>query len=236
MSPIFGDVFTEIAVLLLLAAIIGAIGVRLKQPLIVAFIAVGILVGPSALGWVSANDQVDLLAKLGIALLLFVVGLKLDLHIIRTMGPVALATGLGQVIFTSVIGYLIAIVLGMDAVTALYVAVALTFSSTIIIVKLLSDKREVDSLHGRIAIGFLIVQDIVVVLVMIGLTALGEAGDAAGLGLEAIEVLIKGGLFIAAIGLLMRYVLTPLLHQLARSPELLVLFAIARWVVNRVQI
>ncbi len=230
MSPIFGDVFTEIAVLLLLAAIIGAIGVRLKQPLIVAFIAVGILVGPSALGWVSANDQVDLLAKLGIALLLFVVGLKLDLHIIRTMGPVALATGLGQVIFTSVIGYLIAVVLGMGAVTALYVAVALTFSSTIIIVKLLSDKREVDSLHGRIAIGFLIVQDIVVVLVMIGLTALGEAGDAAGLGQEAIEVLIKGGLFIAAIGLLMRYVLTPLLHQLARSPELLVLFAIA-WAV-----
>ena len=230
MSPVFSDVFTEIAVLLLVAAVIGAIGVRLRQPLIVAFIAVGILVGPSVLGWVSANDQVDLLAQLGIALLLFVVGLKLDLHIIRTMGPVALATGLGQVFFTSVIGYLIAIALGMTQVVALYVAVALTFSSTIIIVKLLSDKREVDTLHGRIAIGFLIVQDIVVVLVMIGLTALGEAGDAAGLGWEAIEVVLKGGLFIAAIGLLMRYVLTPLLHQLARSPELLVLFAIA-WAV-----
>lgn len=230
MHPVFGDVFTEMAVLLLLAAVIGAIGVRLRQPLIVAFIAVGILVGPSVLGWVSANDQVDLLAKLGIALLLFVVGLKLDLHIIRTMGPVALATGLGQVFFTSVVGYFIAIALGMSPVTALYVAVALTFSSTIIIVKLLSDKREVDTLHGRIAIGFLIVQDIVVVLVMIGLTALGEAGDAASLGREAIEVLIKGGLFIVAIGLLMRYALTPLLHQLARSPELLVLFAIA-WAV-----
>ncbi|MBL4574523.1 MAG: cation:proton antiporter, partial [Opitutaceae bacterium] len=169
----------------------------------------------------------DLLAKLGIVLLLFVVGLKLDLHIIRTMGPVALATGLGQVFFTSVVGYLIAIALGMTSVTALYVAAALTFSSTIIIVKLLSDKREVDALHGRIAIGFLIVQDIVVVLVMIGLTALGDAGDAAGLGREAITVLVKGGLFIVTIGLLMRYALTPLLHQLARSPELLVLFAIA---------
>ena len=230
MAPVFSDVFTEMAVLLLVAAVIGAIGVRLRQPLIVAFIAVGILVGPSVLGWVSANDQVDLLAKLGIALLLFVVGLKLDLHIIRTMGPVALATGLGQVFFTSVVGYFIAIALGMTPVTALYVAVALTFSSTIIIVKLLSDKRELDALHGRIAIGFLIVQDIVVVLVMIGLTALGEAGDVASLGREAIEVLVKGGLFIATIGLLMRYVLTPLLHQLARSPELLVLFAIA-WAV-----
>jgi len=230
MNPVFSDVFTEMAVLLLMAAVIGAIGVRLRQPLIVAFIVVGILVGPSVLGWVSANDQVDLLAKLGIALLLFVVGLKLDLHIIRTMGPVALATGLGQVFFTSVVGYFIAIALGMTPVTALYVAVALTFSSTIIIVKLLSDKREVDALHGRIAIGFLIVQDIVVVLVMIGLTALGETSDVAGLGQEAIEVLLKGGLFIAVIGLLMRYVLTPLLHQLARSPELLVLFAIA-WAV-----
>ncbi len=230
MTPVVGDVFTEMAVLLLLAAVIGAIAVRLRQPLIVAFIAVGILVGPSALGWVSANDQVDLLAKLGIALLLFVVGLKLDLHIIRTMGSVALATGLGQVFFTSVVGYFISIALGMTPVTALYVAVALTFSSTIIIVKLLSDKREVDALHGRIAIGLLIVQDIVVVLVMIGLTALGEADDVAGLGQEAIAVLVKGGLFIVAIGLLMRYLLTPLLHQLARSPELLVLFAIA-WAV-----
>ena len=227
MTPIFSDVFTEIAVLLLLAAAIGAGAVRLRQPLIVAFIAVGILVGPSVLGWVSANDQVDLLAKLGIALLLFVVGLKLDLQIIRTMGPVALAAGLGQVLFTSVIGYFIVIALGATPVAALYVAVALTFSSTIIIVKLLSDKREVDALHGRIAIGFLIVQDIVVVLVMIGLTALGEAGDAASLGREAIEVLVKGALFIGAIGILMRFVLTPLLHRLARSLELLVLFAIA---------
>ena len=230
MNPMFSDVFTEMAVLLMLAAVIGAIGLRLRQPLIVAFIVVGILVGPSVLGWVSANDQVDLLAKLGIALLLFVVGLKLDLHIIRTMGPVALAAGLGQVFFTSIIGYFIAITLGMTTVTALYVAVALTFSSTIIIVKLLSDKHEVDALHGRIAIGFLIVQDIVVVLVMIGLTALGETGDAASLGQEALAVLLKGGLFIAAIALLMRYVLTPLLHLLARSPELLVLFAIA-WAV-----
>ena len=230
MTPIFGDVFTEMAVLLMLTAVIGAIGIRLRQPLIVAFIVVGVLVGPSVLGWVSADDQVDLLAKLGIALLLFVVGLKLDLNIIRTMGPVALATGLGQVIFTSLVGYFIAITLGMTPVTALYVAVALTFSSTIIIVKLLSDKREVDALHGRIAIGFLIVQDIVVVLVMIGLTALGETSDMASLGQEALEVLLKGGLLIAAIALLMRYVLTPLLHQLARSPELLVLFAIA-WAV-----
>jgi Kef-type K+ transport system membrane component KefB len=217
------------AVLLLLAAGVGALCVRLRQPLIVAFIAVGILVGPSALGWVSANDQIDLLAKLGITLLLFVVGLKLDLHIIRTMGPVALATGLGQVVFTSVIGYLIALVLGMTPVAALYVAVALTFSSTIIIVKLLSDKREVDTLHGRIALGFLIVQDLVVVLVMIGINAIGKTSDYS-ITQAALAVLVKGSAFIASIGLITRFVLPRLLHLLSRSQELLVLFGIA-WAV-----
>lgn len=222
----FPDVFTEMAVLLLLAAFMGALGVRLRQPLIVAFIAMGILVGPSVLSWVSANDQIDLLAKFGITLLLFVVGLKLDLHIIRTMGPVALATGLGQVAFTSVIGYFIASAFGMTPVTALYVAVALTFSSTIIIVKLLSDKREVDTLHGRIALGFLIVQDLVVVLVMIGLNALDPAGDVS-LTEAAFAVLIKGVGFLLLVGLSMRYFLPRLLHMLSRSQELLVLFAIA---------
>ena len=93
------------------------------------------------------------------------------------MGPVALATGLGQVVFTSVVGYLIAIVMGMSPIASLYIVVALTFSSTIIIVKLLSDNREVDTLHGRIALGFLIVQDLVVVLVMIGLNGIDEAGE-----------------------------------------------------------
>lgn len=224
------DVFYEIGALLGVAAAGGALAILLRQPLIVAFIAVGIIVGPSGLGWVVARDEVDLLAKLGIALLLFAVGLKLDLNIIRSMGPVALATGLGQIIFTSVVGYLIALALGITPVAALYVAVALTFSSTIIIVKLLSDKHEVDSLHGRIAIGFLIVQDIVVVLVMIGLTALGQAGDALGLGREALLVLVKGAAMLIVVGLLIRYALPLLLHRLARSAELLVLFSIA-WAV-----
>lgn len=226
----FTNMFTEMALLLLLAAGLGALAVRLRQPLIVAFIAAGILIGPSVLGWVSANDQIDLLAKLGITLLLFVVGLKLDLHIIRTMGPVALATGLGQVIFTSVIGYSIALTMGMAPIAALYVAVALTFSSTIIIVKLLSDKREVDTLHGRIALGFLIVQDLVVVLVMIGLNALNEAGESP-MVVTAFSVLLKGAAFLLVIGLVMRFILPRLLHLLSRSQELLVLFGIA-WAVS----
>ncbi|GAA2494968.1 cation:proton antiporter family protein [Streptomyces gobitricini] len=218
--------FALTAVILAISAFVGLLAVRLRQPLIVAFIGVGILVGPTGFGWVEADGTIELLARMGIAILLFLVGLRLDLHLIRTTGPIALATGLGQVLFTSVIGYLIAIGLGMDTVTALYVAVALTFSSTIIIVKLLSDKRELEQLHGRIAVGFLIVQDIVVVLVMIALTAFGrKAGE--NLAVDVALVFAKGLGLLAGVALLMRYVLPKVLHQVARSQELLLLFGVA---------
>ena len=226
--PAIEGLFNQFAILLLVAAVIGFIGTRLKQPLIVSFIAVGILVGPSALGWVDGDEpMMDLLAEIGIALLLFIVGLKLDLHLIRTMGPVALATGLGQVLFTSGIGFLIALALGMDPVTALYVAVALTFSSTIIIVKLLSDKKEIDALHGRIAIGFLIVQDICVVLAMILITSLAAGEGDANVAMEVGQVILTGVAMLLFVAVLMRYVLPPLLDLLARTQELLVLFSIA---------
>ena len=101
--------FYETAFVLMISATVGAIGLWFRQPLIVAFIAVGILVGPSAFGWVIPSEEMELLAKLGIALLLFVVGLKLDLHLIRSMGTVALATGLGQVAFTSIVGFLLSL-------------------------------------------------------------------------------------------------------------------------------
>lgn len=226
----FDSVFSQIGVILGLAAVGGIIAQFLKQPLIVAFIVVGILIGPSGFEMVSHSSEIELFARLGIALLLFVVGLKLDLHVIRTVGPVALASGLGQVFFTSVVGYFIALMLGFGHVPAIYIAVALTFSSTIIIVKLLSDKREVDALHGRIAVGFLIVQDIVVVLVMIGLTAYGQADSDTSLGWEAVEIILKGGAMLIVVALLMRYVLPWLLHRLAHSTEMLMLFAIA-WAV-----
>jgi predicted Kef-type K+ transport protein len=224
-----GAEFGLLAAVLAVAAIIGLVANRLRQPLIVAFIGVGILVGPVGTGWASGIDEIELLAHLGITILLFLVGLKLDLHLIRTTGPVALATGLGQVAFTSVIGYGIALALGMDHVTAIYVAVALTFSSTIIIVKLLSDKREIDQLHGRIAVGFLIVQDLVVVLVMIALTAFGQQpGD--NVALDIAFVIGKGLGLLAGVAVAMRYVIPWLLHLVARSPELLVLFAVT-WAV-----
>lgn len=219
--------FYQVTALLMLAAVTGFVGMLLRQPLIVSFIAVGLVAGPSMLGLVQSDEHIRVLAELGIAVLLFLVGLKLDLKLIRTLGAVSLTTGLGQVLFTSIIGFGIALLLGLSPMTALYVAVALTFSSTIIIVKLLSDKREVDALHGRIALGFLIVQDLVVVLAMMVLSAVGvgAAGDG-DLSSELFTMLGLGLLTVILAGLFIRYAATPLVRRLAFSPELLVTFAI----------
>jgi len=225
-----GYMFYEFAALLVLAAGVGFVGLLLRQPLIVSFIAVGIVAGPSVLNIAQSNEQIDLLAELGIAVLLFLVGLKLDFNLVRTLGPVALVTGLGQVIFTTVFGFAIGLVLGLDALTAIYVAVALTFSSTIIIVKLLSDKREIDSLHGRIALGFLIVQDLAVVVAMIVLSAIGVgAGDDAAFS-DVLVVLGYGLVMLCAVALFIHYAANPLVDRLSQAPELLVSFAIA-WAV-----
>jgi Kef-type K+ transport system membrane component KefB len=225
MGGIVQSVFGEVATLLVMAALVGFAGILLRQPLVVSFIAVGLLAGPSGLDVVQSGEQIGLLSHLGIAVLLFLVGIKLDLKLIRSLGAVALTTGLGQVAFTSIVGYGIGRALGLDPTTALYVAIALTFSSTIIIVKLLSDKREIDSLHGQIALGLLIVQDLVVVLAMIVLSAIG-IGERGGDGGVA-GAFGSGVALVLVVYLFARYAADPLTERLARVPELLVIFAIA---------
>ncbi|PKQ30190.1 MAG: sodium:proton exchanger [Actinobacteria bacterium HGW-Actinobacteria-10] len=226
----FGNVYYEIAAVLALAIAVSIVAVRFSQPLIIAFLIVGVVVGPAGLSWVTATDEIEIFASIGIAILLFVVGLKLDVGLIKSVGPVALATGLGQVVFTSGVGFLIALALGISLVPAVYVAVALTFSSTIIIVKLLSDKREIDSLHGRIAVGFLIVQDICVVIAMVLLSGFSAGGET-DLVAQVLRLIGVASAFLIGTAVLMRWVMPPLMDWLATSQELLVLFAIV-WAVG----
>lgn len=225
------NTFYEIAVILGLATLLGALGQKLRQPLLIMFLATGILAGPSGLGIVESYPKIELLAHIGVAVLLFIVGLRLDIHLIRTTGLVSLATGLGQIAFTSSISFAIAAFLGMSWMSAAYVAVAMSFSSTIIIVKLLSDKKEIDSLHGQIAIGFLIVQDIAAILALVGLATFGSPNGGEGSFVAVSAFIVMKGLgLLAAIAVLARYVLPPLLRYMAQSQELLTLFAIA-WAV-----
>ena len=106
-------------------------------------------------------------SELGITFLLFLVGLEINYSSLRLVGKASVLIGLGQIVFTAVIGYFIALFFDFNQLQSLYIAIALTFSSTIIVVKLLSEKKDTNSLYGKISIGFLLVQDFVAILILI---------------------------------------------------------------------
>ena len=217
--------FGQIALILLVTAVVGFGAKFARQPLVVAYIFVGILLGPTFLDLVHYEAEIELFAELGIALLLFLVGLKLDLSLIKNIGKVAVLTGLGQVLFTAAIGFIIVLGFGFDATQAAYIAVAITFSSTIIVVKLLSDRREIDQLHGQIAVGFLIVQDILVIIFMVVIAAIGSS---AGEVDRSIPVLVIGSIiYIAAAAAISKLLLPKLLAWLAKSQELTLIFGVS---------
>jgi Kef-type K+ transport system membrane component KefB len=217
--------FVSVALILALAVVAGALAKLLRQPIIVSYIIVGILAGPTAFNLVEGADEIRLFAKFGIAILLFLVGLKLDFHMIRTTGKVAAIAGLAQVLFTAVVGFGIALLFGLDVTTAAYVAVALTFSSTIIIIKLLGDKRQLDRLYGRIAVGILIIQDILVVVAMVVIVTIGTPGASP---LEDLtQTLVFSVVFLGLVALISKFVLQRALDWVAKSPELTLLFGVA---------
>lgn len=224
-------VFNQFAVLLALTVLLGVIATKLRQPLIVSFILVGIIAGQDVLGLISAHSEIKVLASFGITLLLFIVGLKLDLETIKTFGGTILLLGFGQIIFTTLAGWWVTWLCGIEWHAALFLALALTFSSTIIIIKVLSDRYEIDSLYGRLSIGILIIQDIVAVLAIIVLTSLSlETNSYTHLQWELIALLLKGLGFMAFLWILMHFVLPRVIDQFARSNELLILFALS-WAV-----
>jgi Kef-type K+ transport system membrane component KefB len=227
----FESIFSEISAILVIAVGLSIFGLVLRQPLIVAFLLAGVLTGPFGFGIIESHDNIELLGHIGISILLFVVGLRLDIQLVRTTGPVAIATGLGQITFTILLGFVITLGMDMPLVNSIYVSVTMAFSSTIIIVKLLSDKKEIDALHGRIAMGFLIVQDIVAILVLIIITALGgeTTGDLNTLW-DIVLIAGKGLGFLLGVALCMRYILPSLTGKIAGNQELLVLFSVS-WAV-----
>jgi Kef-type K+ transport system membrane component KefB len=161
------------------ASVLALVGRWFRLPSLVAYILAGLLLGPVT-GLVvprgETREAAHLLGQIGIVLLMFVVGLELSLERIREVGRVAVIAGLGQVAFTAAGGTAIAWFLGYDLLTALFVGVALTFSSTVVVVKVLDDKGELDTLYGRIAVGIFLVQDIVVIVALTVLTGLAGAG------------------------------------------------------------
>ncbi|HXK31541.1 MAG TPA: cation:proton antiporter, partial [Candidatus Paceibacterota bacterium] len=136
----------ELTVVLALAAVLGTLARILKQPVIVAYLITGGVIGYFGFFDLLSQSTFGVFADLGITFLLFLVGLEINYSSLRLVGRTSLVIGIGQILFTSIIGYFIIRAFGFDTLPALYVAIALTFSSTIIIIKLLSEKKDLQSL------------------------------------------------------------------------------------------
>ncbi len=216
------EMLLEIGIIVVITALICSILTALRQPIIIGYIISGIIVGPYFLNYITFSETFNLFSHLGIALLLFIVGLNLNPKVIKEVGKVSLITGLGQVIFTSLIGFIICRLFGLSTTVSLYVSVAITFSSTIIIMKLLSDKNDIGTLYGKISIGFLIVQDIVVIIILMIISSINQ-----GLDNAIIDVAMKGLVLVVIIALASIYILPLFLKLIAKSQELMLLFSIS---------
>lgn len=209
------------------AAIFAFLGKLIRMPSIVAYIVAGVVLGP-VLHIVEIGDSLKLISKLGIALLLFLVGLELSFDKIRDVGRVAVVAGLGQVIFTALGGMALCLLLGFDLVSSLFLSVGLTFSSTVVVVKLLDQKGELGRLYGRIAVGIFLVQDLVVIAVLTLLSGLEPGGDlnwvsvAQDLGVASGSMLVLLGVILLA----SKYLLPKPFAWAARSPDIIFIWAL----------
>ncbi len=216
------DIFTEIGLILALATGV-SIGMKiLKQPYIAGYILTGILVGPFAFNILHSTESFEGLSKIGIAILLFVIGLHLNPSVIKEIGKAALLTGVAQITITSAVGYWIAHLLGFSLIPALYIAVALTLSSTIIILKLLSDKGDLQSLYGKVTIGFLIVQDLFASAALIGIATFAQS-QGSPLGVVVLGMISKLMIVVPILVFVNKVVITRIENFFAQSQELLFL-------------
>lgn len=218
------DLFLELSVVLALAAGLSVVARLLKQPLIIAYIVTGVLVGPSALNYLKEPEAIESFGKFGIALLLFIVGLGLNYKAVKEVGRSALFTGVGQVLFTSCIAYILVRALGFTSAESIYIAIAMAFSSTIIVLKLLNDKKEQNKLYGKISIGFLLVQDVIATIALV----VASASSSGSLDFKDFVLLISKAMILGgALYIVSHNLLRPMSNFLSRSQELLFLFTLS---------
>jgi Kef-type K+ transport system membrane component KefB len=217
-------VFTELSLIIVITAGVSLVMKLLRQPLILGYILAGLLVGPSALGLIHSGDMFEAFSTIGIALLLFIIGLGMNIRELKQLGKVVMLIAAGILTILGSIGFATSSLLGFTTTEGLIIGLALFFSSTIIIVKILSDKKEQNRLHGQIAIGVILVDDIVATFALLFVAASKDGGlDPAHIGI----LVLKGLALLGVLALCSTKLLPKISRFMASNQELLFLFAIS---------
>ena len=215
-------IFLQLSMVIVLGAVVSVIMRLLRQPLILGYILTGVLVGPAALNLLRL-DTFDAFASIGITLLLFIIGLGMNVAVVKRLGSTVFIALLAELAVVGSVGFAAGSLLGFGRTEALIVGLCLVFNSTIIIVKTLTDKKEQNRLHGQVAIGIILLEDIVATVALL----LIAGGKGHSLGLHDVEMLIVQGALLAAFLILMSMVLLPKITRfVAGSQEMLFLFAV----------
>src|SRR3954468_14198995 len=221
---IMHELIRDITLCILFAWGLGLLAHFTRQPLILAYLVAGFFIGPFGMGWVKSQESIQIISELGLIFMLFMIGLEIDLKKIVRAGRVILFAAAGQMIGGCLLGVLFFMALGLPmgggGLDALYLSIACALSSTVIIVKVLYEKRELDTLPGRITLGVLVLQDIFAILFLAVQPSLADLQ----LSVILLSIARVVALVVTALAL-SRYVLPPLFHQIARRPALVLLGA-----------
>lgn len=214
------NIFSDIGLIIVVATFLAYIASVVRQPLVIAYLAAGIIIGPVGLKLISNSSVIATLAEIGIAFFLFIVGLEMNFSKFMKLGKTIFLTAIGQIVITFIFGYWVSLFF-FDSSTSFIIALALTFSSTMIVVKILSDKREIDTLHGRIIIGILLIQDVVAIFALSFLQSGHLTAPLIG------SSIIKGVLLFSATFFVSMFIIPLVFKLAAKSQELLFISAVA---------
>src|SRR5689334_14530113 len=219
------DLLSSIGICVGFAALIAAVTWRFRQPLIIAYLATGVIIGPIGLGFIKNDESIRTVAEIGLILLLFVIGLEIDLRKMAAGGAAVLLTGALQVPICVALGlaffYLFGVQNGPHDYALLYLAACMSLSSTLVVVKILNDKFELDTLPGRITLGVLVIQDLWAVAMLAVQPNLLNPNLIPLLG-----SLWRGALLVVGGFALSKYVLPHLFRMVAKAPELVLVSAL----------
>ncbi len=220
------ELIRDITFSILFAWVLGLAAHFFRQPLILAYLVGGFVIGPHGIGWVKSQESISTISELGLIFMLFMIGLEIDLKKIIRAGKVILFAAGGQLTGACLLGLAFFVAIGLSLgggkFDALYLTVACALSSTVIIVKVLYEKRELDTLPGRITLGILVLQDIFAILFL----AIQPSLDNLQISIVLVSV-GRVGVLVATAMILSRFVLPRIFHQIARNPELVMLGALA---------
>jgi Kef-type K+ transport system membrane component KefB len=220
------DLLSGIAICVAVAALFGLIGWQLRQPLILAYLLAGVVIGPVCLKWVTNLESIQTVAEIGLILLLFVIGLEIDLRKLAAAGPPMLVTGALQVPICIALGLgyfaLLGAHVGSGDYSLLYLAACMSMSSTLVVVKLLNDRMELDTLPGRITLGVLVIQDLWSVVMLAVQPNITNPNL-----LPLLFSLLKGVILVGGALALSKWVLPRVFQSVAKAPELVLVSALA---------